>query len=58
MVLSLTLILLAVWALVAVGVVLLCAAARRTDQEISGELPVAPTVRSVPTRAFSRVVSH
>jgi hypothetical protein len=58
MVLSLTLILLAVWALVALGVVLLCAAARRTDQEIAGELPVAPTVRPVPTRAFSRVVSH
>jgi hypothetical protein len=58
MVLSLAFILLAAWALVAVGVVLLCAAARRTDREIAGDMPVAPRVPSVPTRAFSRVVSH
>ncbi len=58
LVLSLTFILLSVWALVALGVVLLCVAARRTDREIAGESPATPRVASVPTRAFSRVVSH
>ena len=58
LVLSLTFILLSVWALVALGVVLLCIAARRTDREIAGQAPAAPPVAAVPTRAFSRVVSH
>jgi hypothetical protein len=56
-VLSLTVILLAVWALVALGVVVLCVAARRTDREIAGELPATPRVTRVPARAVGRVVA-
>ena len=58
LVLSLLFILLAVWTLVVIGVVLLCAASRRTDREIAGEQPPLPVVSAVPTRAFSRVVTH
>jgi hypothetical protein len=57
LVLSLVFIVLAVWTVVVVGVVVLCAAVRRTDREIAGE-PAAPRVAAVPTRAFSRVVTH
>jgi hypothetical protein len=46
----------AVWALVALGVVLLCVAARRADLEIAGVLPVTLRAASVPTRASRRVV--
>jgi hypothetical protein len=56
-VLFVTAIILAVWALVALGVVLLCVAARRADLEIAGELSAAPRVAAAPTRAPIRLVS-
>jgi hypothetical protein len=46
----------AVWALVALGVVLVCVAARRADVEMAGEGPVTRRRASAPARASLRLV--
>jgi hypothetical protein len=55
-VLLVAIVIFAVWALVALGVVLLCVAARRADLQIAGDRPVTRRAASVPTRASLRVV--
>ena len=55
-VLLVAIVIFAVWALVALGVVLLCVAARRADLEMAGERPVTRRAAAVPTRASLRVV--
>jgi hypothetical protein len=50
---------LVLWALVCAGVVVLCVAARRADQEIAREqtITAARTATNPPLRALSRFVS-
>lgn len=58
--LSIALILVSVWALACVGVVVLCVAARRCDEEIAGERTITVTraATRAPARALSRAVTR